>query len=248
MLIQSTTSAAGFAASPIAKTTSVDPRIEAVDKQIAGVRKSIKSMRENDQMDQSILNERIKEYEQQIQSLQQEKQQIMTEIRQEKLQSKQDDASENTAVQPAESENADFSVSIDESTQKHLAKFDDFRKTTSSMGVVREQIKGELRTAESTAYSAGASAANPEKAAKMRKALEKIDNTMSGKAKEVNRERNELSAPDNNVELGIDKQDPISEAKQEKYELEKQEEQRENANPNGGTGRMETGQFVDLNG
>lgn len=200
-----------------ASTGQSNPRLKAVDKQISDTQKRIQEVRGDEKLDPKTKTEKIKECEQQIQSLQQERAQIQAEERQ----SKQKAAADS---QPPVNQEAESEI-VDKHVQNAFVQMDSMKKTEKTLGFVREQAKGELRMAESKSYLRDS---NPAAAAKARAKLAKADRDMLHKAKGVSEE------------LSGAAKEAVPAPKDERVEEESDREYAKN-----GTGRMEPGQFLD---
>lgn len=195
-----------------------DPRLKSLDKQIADLQKRIRETRENEKLDPKSKAEKIKEYEQQIQLLQQEKAKIQAEERKNKQKTAEDD-------QTSVNENIkNKDQAIDDNVQKAFVQMNSMKKTETALGVIRKQAEGELRIAESKSFL---SKPDPETAARARATIAKVDRFVSHSANEITTSLQDV--PDESASL--------------KERLEEEEADKEKAKS--GTGRMEPGQFLN---
>lgn len=199
-------------------TQQPDPRIKNLEQQISTLRKQLQEVRSDQKMNAKVKEEKTKEVEKKIQILEQKKTQIQTEERQKKQKTEETD-------KPDANQNAKNQKHVvDENVQNVFIQADSLNKTESALGVVREQIKGEIRIAESNSYLRTPDA---EAAAKARGKLAIADGYMQNKVAEVTESLKEVSDEPDSLQERLDKEEADSEKKK------------------GGTGRMEPGQFLD---
>lgn len=197
-----------------------NPRLESLDKQISNLQKNIQDVNKNEKLDPKTKMEKVKEYQDQIQMIQQEKAQIHAEERQSKFKT-----AENQQPPATQDEKAGNGV-LNEDVQGAFVKMDSVKNTANALGVVREQIKGELRIAESKSFSRRPGSTS--KAAELREKLDKMDRTIINKASEAVNELKEAAKGES-----LSQEDSSS---KEEFDSE---------NTRSGTGRMEPGQFLN---
>lgn len=159
-----------------------NPRLKGLEQQISALRKQLQEVRNDQRLNARAKEEKIKEVEKKIQILEQEKTQIQAEERQKK----QKNAENEQRLLPQEAETE--KNTIDDGTQKAFAKMESAKKIEKDSNIVREQLEGEMRIAESKAYSHSGSRANPVKAAEARGKIERLDRTVLNAASEVIKE------------------------------------------------------------
>lgn len=208
-----------------------NPQIKAIDKQIAEVQKSMQGIKANKQLDAKSKAGKIKEYEDKITQLQQQKSQIQAEER--KSRRTQDGQRAENVYKSEESSDA----TIGESTQKALLQMDGAMETKRKMGVIREELTGKLRIAESDSYLREK---DPVAAAEIRSRISDIDNIVIGKAKKAAntlKEASETREVSGTHIAGEDKD------QSEAHEINASETDPEDQKQKG-TGRFESGQFL----
>lgn len=201
-----------------------NPRLESLDKQITNLQKSIQEVHANEKLDAKTKMEKVKEYQDQIQMIQQEKAQIQAEERQSKLKS-----SENNQPTFTQDSKAGKNV-VNDDVQNAFTKMDSAKRIANEIGVVREQAKGELRIAESKSFLRRPES-TPAAARKARDKLAGIDRNTMQKANGI---VNEINDNLNNVSQEVS----VNIAKDES----------ESDKTKSGTGRMEPGQFLNEEG
>ncbi len=215
-----------------------NPQLKAIDTQIGQLKKSIQELKANEKMDAKTKQKKIKKYEEQIAQLQAQKAQIQADAQ--KTRAEKATANQSGQEKPDEGKDGQ-ETQISQKTQSGLIQRDSALGLRKQLGPIRADIESQIFAAENSSYL---EPADPEDAAELRGKLNDMDSAVSGRVqdafKTIKSEQNEdvKYVGKTNSASGAESANPADggNAAADKDKSVKRGK---------GTGRMETGQFMN---